>query len=156
MELFPTKELRFVLLDTKVETIDRLTRRTELSESKTAAFTDKSFRGVIDGDTFSIISSEVGIGALCVMNGKIEGDKGYVAIQINKPFRILFAIILFMPVLAIVLGSLKNPSDIPFLFLVGIAQVVIIRFFFIGLFFSKASRQSLNRLRDVLDIDYIK
>lgn len=154
MELYPTKELRFTLLDSKEDTIERLKKRTEFSEKMTSNYTEKSFRGILNGDEFKIISSEIGIGALCVMTGKIDNDNSYVNVEINKAFKILFSIILVMPILAIVIETTQKPNDILSFILVGIWQILMIRFFFIGMFFSRMTKQSLNRLRDVLDIEF--
>ena len=44
----------------------------------------------------------------------------------------------------------------PILILVMIGQILIIRYAFIGLAFKFLSRESLNRLRDVLDLEWIK
>lgn len=155
MKIFPTKELRFKLLDSKAETIERLKRRTEFSEKMTSNFTDKSFRGILKDDEFKIISSEIGKGALCIMTGKIDNENSYVNVEINKAFRILFSIFFLMPVLAIIIETVKNPNDILVLLVVAIGQILMIRYFFIGLFFSRMSKQSLNRLRDVLDIEFV-
>jgi quinol-cytochrome oxidoreductase complex cytochrome b subunit len=154
MEIFPTKELKFKLLDSKEETIERLKRRTEFSEKMTSNFTDKSFRGILNGDEFKIISSEIGKGALCVMTGKIDNDNSYVNVEMNKAFRILFSIMFVMPIIALTIETVKKPNDILIFILVGIGQILMIRFFFIGIFFSRMSKQSLNRLRDVLDIEF--
>ena len=156
MEIFPTKELKFKLLDSKEETIERLKRRTEFSEKMTSNFTDKSFRGILNGDEFKIISSEIGKGALCEMTGKIDNDNSYVNVEINKAFRILFSIMFVMPIIALTIQTVKKPNDILIFILVGIGQILMIRFFFIGMFFSRMSKQSLNRLRDVLDIEFIE
>ena len=154
MEIFPTKELKFKLLDSKEETIERLKRRTEFSQRMISNFTDKSFRGILNGDEFKIISSEIGKGALCVMTGKIDNDNSYVNVEMNKAFRILFSIMFVMPIIALTIETVKKPNDILIFILVGIGQILMIRFFFIGMFFSRMSKQSLNRLRDVLDIEF--
>lgn len=154
MELFPKKELKFKLLDSKEETIERLERRTEFSEKMTSNFTDKSFRGIVKDGEFKIISSEIGKGALCVMTGKIDNENGYVNVEINKAFRILFSIIFLLPIIALTVETVQKPNDILIFILIGIGQILMIRFFFIGLFFSAMSKQSLNRLRDVLDIEF--
>ena len=154
MEIFPTKELKFKLLDSKEETIERLKRRTEFSERMISNFTDKSFRGILNGDEFKIISSEIGKGALCVMTGKIDNDNSYVYVEMNKAFRILFSIMFVMPIIALTIQTVKKPNDILIFILVGIGQILMIRFFFIGMFFSRMSKQSLNRLRDLLDIEF--
>jgi len=55
MNIFPTKELEFKLIDDQAETLNRLNRRTEKSKNLTSQYTDKSFRGMIDGNEFKII-----------------------------------------------------------------------------------------------------
>ncbi len=47
MTIFPSKELEFRLIDDQIKTLDRLSRRTENSESLTSAHTEKSFRGIL-------------------------------------------------------------------------------------------------------------
>ncbi len=59
-----------------------------------------------------------------------------------------------MPIIALTIETVKKPNDILIFILVGIGQILMIRFFFIGMFFSRMSKQRLNRLRDVLDIEF--
>lgn len=92
MKIFPTKELKFKLIDDQAETLNRLNRRTEKSENLTSQITDKSFRGIINRNEFKIISSAIGKGAFCVMTGTIESDKGNVKVEIHKVFRILLSV----------------------------------------------------------------
>ncbi len=156
MNIFPTKEKRFKLIGDHKETINRLIRRTEKSEFLTSQYTDKSFRGIIEGNRFKIISSTIGKGAFCVMKGEINSEKGYVKVEIHKVFRVLLSILLFLPIIAFFVLALKESSEFsPIMVLVLILQLFIIRFFFIGLVFKFLSNESLNRLCDVLDIEWI-
>ena len=41
------------------ESLERLNRRTEKSENLTSQYTDKTFRGIINGDEFKLISSQL-------------------------------------------------------------------------------------------------
>ena len=157
MNIFPTKELEFKLIDDQAETLNRLNRRTEKSKNLTSQYTNKSFRGMIDGNEFKIISSVIGKGAFCVMTGKINSDNGNVKVEIRKVFRILLSIILCFPVIGIVALLLSDAKEFsPILILVVIGQVLMIRYVFIGLAFKFLSKASLNRLRDVLDFEWIK
>jgi hypothetical protein len=157
MNIFPTKELEFKLIDDQAETLNRLNRRTEKSKNLTSQYTDKSFRGMIDGNEFKIISSVIGKGAFCVMTGKINSDNGNVKVEIHKVFRILLSIILCFPVIGIVALLLSDAKGFsPILILVVIGQVLMVRYVFIGLAFKFLSKASLNRLRDVLDFEWIK
>ena len=53
-----------------------------------------------------------------------------------------------------ILTGQEEPN--PIFILVVVGQILIIRYAFIGLAFKFLSRQSLNRLRDVLDVEWIK
>ena len=99
MNIFPSIEKKFKLIDNQTETLNRLNRRTEKSENLTSQYTDKSFRGIIDENEFKIISSAIGKGAFCVMSGKIDSEKGNVKVEIHKVFRILLSIILCFPII---------------------------------------------------------
>ncbi len=157
MKIFPTKELKFKLIDDQAETLNRLNRRTEESKNLTSSHTDKSFRGIINGNEFKIISSAIGKGAFCVMTGAIESDRGNVKVEIHKVFRILLSIILCFPIVGILIAILTGQEEPnPIFILVVIGQILLIRYAFIGLAFKFLSRQSLNRLRDVLDFEWIK
>lgn len=156
MKIFPTKELRFKLLDTKAETIERLKRRTEFSEKMRSKLTEKSFIGTLEKNQFKIISSEIGKGAFCVMSGKIDTENSYVNVEINKIFRFVLSVFFTLPVLGIILEYTKHGSNLFILISVAVLQIVLIRYFVIGLVFSRMSKQSLNKLRDVLDIEFIE
>lgn len=157
MKIFPIKELKFKLIDNQAETLNRLNRRTEKSENLISQHTDKSFHGILNGNEFKLISSAIGKGAFCVMTGAIESEKGNVRIEIHKVFRIFLSIFLLFPIIGIIAITVSEAEKFsPILILVGIGQILIIRYAFIGIAFKFLSKESLNRLRDVLDIEYLK
>ena len=157
MKIFPTKELKFRLVDDQEKSLNRLRRRTEKSKNLTSSLTDKSFRGTINGNNFKLISSAIGKGAFCVMSGTIESERGTVRIEIHKIFRIILSIFLCLPIIAIVLAALIGKEEPnPIFIVVIIVQIAFIRFVFIGLLFRFLAIDSLNRLRDVLDVEWIK
>lgn len=157
MKIFPTSRYTFKLYGDEKESIERLKRRTEPSESFGSQRTEKSFLGKIDGNSFKIISSEIGRGAFCVMSGKIENNEGRVQLEINKPFRILLSILLLFPIVGIGLSVILGKEDLSILLpLVAVLQILMIRFLFIEIAYRTLSKRSLNKLRDVLDIDWIK
>ena len=155
MKIFPKKELKFKLIDSKEVTLERLKRRTEYSEKMTSNYTDKSFRGIVNNDGFKIISSEIGKGAFFVMSGKIEDSFGTLKLEINKAFKILFFVLITVFFLGFILQLISNPKVALILFLVLILQVILIRYLFFGFFISRMSNHSINRFRDVVDIEYL-
>jgi hypothetical protein len=156
MNLFPTKEYKFKLIDDQAETLNRLMRRTERSENLISQNTDKSFRGIINENQFKIISSAIGKGAFSVMTGEIDGDIGYVKVDIHKVFKILLSIILCLPFIGMIAAGITRTEDFSLvLILVAVGQILMIRYVFIGLAFKFLSKESLNRLRDVLDFEWI-
>ena len=67
MKIFPSKTKQFSLISTQQDSLERLKRRTKKSDRLTSQFTDKSFIGTIENNTFRIISSTIGKGAFCVL-----------------------------------------------------------------------------------------
>lgn len=155
MKIFPTKEIVFRLIDSQNETLDRLKRRTEHSENLTSQYTEKSFRGKINGTGFKIISSAIGRGAFCVLTGEISDDQGKVKVEIHKVFRVLFSLFLIFPIIGLIIFSATEDFS-PIMILVAIGQILIIRYAFIGFAFRFLSKSSLDRFRDVLDIEWQK
>lgn len=157
MKIFPTKEISFQLIDSQDETLDRLKRRTEQFKNLTSQYTDKSFRGKINGAGFKIISSAIGRGAFCVLIGEIASYQGKVRVEIHKVFKVLLSIILVFPVIGLIIALINGTEDFsPIFIIAAILQVLFIRLVFIGLAFRFLSKSSLNRFRDVLDIEWNK
>lgn len=157
MKIFPTSSYTFKIIGEETETLERLKRRTELSESLTSQITDKSFRGIIKDNTFRVISSEIGKGAFCVLNGEINKQNGQVNLEINKAFKILLSVLLCFPFIGLIAQIFSNKEEFIIIFiLVAILQLLMIRYVFIELGFRRLSKISLNRLRDVLDMEWIE
>lgn len=157
MNIFPKSKYTFRIIGEGTETLDRLKRRTELSESLTSNITDKSFRGIIKDNTFRIISSEIGKGAFCVLTGEIDNKNGQVEVEINKAFRILLSILLCFPFVGFIAQVFSNKEEFSIIFiLVVILQLLMIRYVFIELAFRRLSKSSLSKLSDVLDIDHLE
>ena len=157
MKLLPTKELKFKLVTNQVETLNILNRRTEKSENLTSQYTDKSFRGIIEGNKFKLISSTIGKGAFCVLSGSINPNEGIVKVEIHEVFKVFLSIILLLPLIGFVGMTITGTKEFsPIMFLIVIGQMFMIRFIFIELAFRFLSRNSLNKLRDVLDVEWTK
>ncbi|WP_312762314.1 hypothetical protein [Epilithonimonas sp.] len=157
MNIFPSTIYEFKLINGQTETLERLNRRTEESESLMSKVTEKSFIGKVKNNNFRIISSNIGKGAFCTLTGFIKEEKGEVLVEINKPFKILLTILMLFPFIAFFIQSFSKSTEFnPIFILICIGQILIIRFFFIGLFFKILSKQSLNRLSDVLDTEWVK
>ncbi|UTW65220.1 hypothetical protein KFE94_11110 [bacterium SCSIO 12643] len=155
-ELFPTTKRKFVLHDSQEDTIDRLRRRTEESYILASKRTDKSFIGDIHNNRFRIISSVIGTGAFCVLTGEINNNEGFVQVKVHIAFKLLIGI----PVLVLIILSLISPllgweeSQMPNIGLL-LLLVFFTRYFYVGVSFKVLSKQSLNRLRDVLDVEWL-
>jgi len=155
MKIFPHKALEFRLIDSYDETLNRLGRRTDKSKNLTSQYTNKSFRGTLNGNHFKLVSSAVGKGAFCVMTGAIENDKGYVEVEVNQVFRVLLSILLVLPIIGLAATIISDPNKFSLaLVLITIVQILIIRFVLVEVAFNFLSKESLNRLRDVLDLEW--
>lgn len=156
MKIFPTSDYSFKLLGEPIESFERLKRRTLISDSLSSKITDKSFLGIINNNSFRLISSEIGRGAFCVLNGEIIDKNGTIKIEINKPFQILLSVILCLPIVVLISQLFSQDSHLFLLLVVALGQILIIRFMFIEIAFKKLSKNSLNRLSDVLDIESLE
>ncbi|WP_374443618.1 hypothetical protein [Epilithonimonas sp.] len=157
MEIFPSQVYEFGLINGQNETLERLKRRTEESDSLTSKLTEKSFIGKVSKNRFRIISSTIGKGTFCTMTGFVSYEKGEVKLEISKPFKILLSILMILPFIAFLAQVFSTSEEFnPVFIMVFLGQVLIIRFLFIGLFFKILSKQSLNRLSDVLDTEWVK
>ncbi|MBC5863814.1 hypothetical protein [Flavobacterium turcicum] len=157
MSIFPKSDYTFKIIGEETETIERLKRRTELSESFISNITDKSFRGIIKDNTFRIISSEIGKGSFCVLSGEINNQNGQVNVEINKAFRILLSVLLCFPFIGLIAQFFTNKEEFSIIFvLVVLLQILMIRYLFIEFAFRRFSKSSLNKLSDVLDIEHIE
>jgi len=155
MKFYPSKIMNFSLIGSDAETLDRLQRRTEVSESLTSQYTDKTFRGWVKGNKFRLISSAIGKGAFCVMTGEVNDQKGYVNVSIHKAFKVLLSILLCFPVVGILIAILTGAETFhPVFIVVVIGQVIFLRYVIIEIAFRVLSKQSLQRLRDVLDVEW--
>jgi hypothetical protein len=157
MNIFPTIEKHFRLVDSQEKTLDRLKRRTEYSENLTSRKTEKSFRGKVTGQGFAVISSFLGWGAFCVMTGEIDSEQGIIRVNLHKVFKLLCGFILCLPIIGLVaILTIENKDSSIFLILISFLQMIVIRFVFIELSFRFISNSSLRRFKDVCDVEWTK
>ncbi|RLZ06382.1 hypothetical protein [Faecalibacter macacae] len=157
MKIFPSSIYEFSLIDDQNETIERLNRRTENSDNLISKITNKSFIGKIDKNKFKIISSDIGKGAFCTLNGQINNKIGEVVVEINKPFKILLSILMLFPIVGFIIQLILKVEEFnPIFIIVILAQILILRFVFIEIAYKFLSKQSINKLSDVLDTEYIR
>lgn len=157
MNLFPVSNYTFKIIGEHSESLDRLKRRTESSESLASKITDKSFIGTINNNAFKIISSEIGKGAFCVLSGEIVDNNGGINVEINKTFKILLSFLICLSLAGLILQAISQDNKFLILFiLIAILECLMIRYIFIEFAFRILSKQSLNRLSDVLDIETLE
>lgn len=156
ISIFPVKVKKFKLMGTLEESMERLTRRTEIAYTLTSRYTDRSFIGEVNHKDFRLISSSIGKGAFCVMTGQLNSDHGVVRVEVHQVFRYLFGLMLIAPLLAFLYLSFLPENGFSFLYLlVAVGQILMIRFIFLGILFNLFSKESLNKLRDTLDFEWV-
>jgi hypothetical protein len=154
MKLWPKKERCFRLVASKAHTLERLKRRTEYSEWLTSNHTDTSFRGVIEENHFKLITSEIGFGAFCVMEGTIDETTGTIKVTIHKVFKGFLSFFMLFPIAGLIMVTFFDRQEFSWIMLlVVLLQIVVIRFVIIELVFRRLSKRSLKSLRDVLDVE---
>jgi hypothetical protein len=154
MKLFPTKNLKAKLTEDCSIALAELKQNTDITDSLVSSRTKKAFRGQLSENEFKIISSEIGRGAICVLNGKFDGTIGEIEVRIHKAFKVMFSILLSYPFIGFGLiffndGFEKAVEFLPIL-LIGL---LFIRFVFIELSFNFISRIGLNKLTKIMRIE---
>ena len=157
MNLFPTKEVKFRYKNTRENTHELLIQKTDVSKNLTSGFTKKPFRGMVYQTEFKIISSLIGFGAFCVMTGSLEPETGTVKIKVHNAFKILLSILVVFPFVAIsIFAALKGEEITIGAFVPVLLFLLMFRFLMIGLGFKILAMFSLDRLRNELNIEWVK
>ena len=155
-KFFPTYDYKFRLLDNEADSIERLTRRTEHTYKLCSITTDKSFIGKVETNKFRIITSDIGKGAVWIMEGFIGSEKCEVKMILNFPFRTGVLIIYGMVLLGFVFNLINEEiSKYPFLLLAFMGQFLLLRYVFFDFLVKKLAKISLYKLRDVIDFELI-
>ena len=156
MKLFPERKYNVQIEDEIFDSITELKRNTKLSNSLVSERTKKAFIGQVGDSHFKIISSEIGRGAFCVLQGRFEEKKGVIEIKIHKAFRVMLSIIMIFPFIGFGIaifqqGFVKSLGIIPALLFL----LIFLRFVFIGLTFRFVTQTGLSKLKKILKIKQI-
>jgi hypothetical protein len=89
------------LRDDRATTLNVLRQNTKLTDILGSYYTNKEFIGQVGDSGFKIISSEIGRGAVCVFEAEFQDSTGRVEIRIHNAFKILFSILMLMPIIAL-------------------------------------------------------
>ena len=153
MQLFPNKNLTVELSNDRQTTLDNLKQNTKLTDRLVSEHTDKEFIGQVNDSGFKIISSEIGRGAICVSVGELQDSFGNLEIRIHKAFKVMFSILMLMPisgfVIAVITNGIQNSIGILIPMFMGI---LFVRFVFIELSFRFNSKTGLNKLNRVIGL----
>jgi hypothetical protein len=152
MKLFPHKNILVELQHDKRTTLNELTRHTKLTETLVSSYTDKEFIGQVSDRGFKIISSEIGRGAVCVFVGDFQDSRGTIEIRIHNVFKILFLILMLMPVIGFGLAvwTIGFEDSIGSI-LPMIAYILLVRLL-VELAFRFISKTGLNKLLRITGI----
>jgi len=156
MKLFPTKNVTVELRNDRATTLTELRRHTQLTDTLVSEYTGKLFIGQVTESGFKIISSEIGRGAVCVFVGELQETTGHIEIRIHKAFKILFSILMLMPLigLGISLATQGIERSLGPLF-AAIVGILFIRLVLIGLSFRFTSKTGFNTLIGIMRIKHL-
>lgn len=157
MKLFPIKTFDAELRSDYLELMQNLKSNTDITETLTSDWTKKAFRGQVDEKGFKVISSEIGRGAVCVLTGKFKGKTGEIEVRIHNAFKVMFSILMLMPIIGVVITVLTKEIENPIGLVIPILMgFVFIRFVFIELSFRLISKTGINKLTNILSIKELK
>ena len=153
MNIFPIKHYEIELLNDSSKALLELENNTMITDSLSSEWTKKAFIGQVNENGFKIISSEPGRGAFCVLNGKLESQKGSVEITINKAFRIMLSIIFLLPIVGFMISFFIKEIEISIsLILPTLISIVVFRFILTEIAFRIISKKGLKKLTKIIGI----
>ena len=153
MKLFPTKNYEVVLSNDYSVSMEHLKSNTDITDLLTSDWTKKAFRGQVHENGFKIISSEIGRGAICVLVGEFDGKNGELEIRIHKAFKVMFSILMLMPIIGFGIAMITNGIEKSIgIMIPAIFAILFLRFVFIELGFRFVSNTGMNKLSKILMI----
>jgi hypothetical protein len=132
---------------------------TELRDSLVTVRTDKTFIGQVRPGQFNLISSRIGLGAFCTLEGRFTSSdlSGTIHIQVHKVFRILILIWLILPAGALTYGFWSQGPMIGLLQVLNVSVALLfLRFVVIELLFRWSVKNGLKALTTVLRLVDVK
>jgi hypothetical protein len=157
MKLFPNKKITVELKNNKATTLNELKRNTKLTDNLVSGYTDKEFIGQVHDGGFKVISSEIGRGAVCIFIGELQDSIGTVEIRIHNAFKVMFSILLLMPIIAFGFAIVTEGIEDSIAIIIPMTvAILVIRFVFIELsfrFFSKTGLDKLTRLAGIRELN---
>ncbi len=157
MKIFPTNNYRVTFTTDSRNSLETLKANTKESSDLTSQITDKMFIGRVGKNSFKIIGSELGIGAFTVFKGDFNETTGVIKTEINNAFKILIAVLYFLPIIAVTLtvfktGQLRSLGLLIPLFM----AFLFIRFIITSLAYKFSSNITMQKLKKVLNIQILK
>ncbi len=153
MKIFPTKNYKIELTENPEKYIELLKLKTFEKETLSTTLTNKEFIGRINENHFEIIGSEAGIGAFTVLKGDFLDDSVSVVAEINKPFKILIAILFVFGLVGISFNVFKIGFPKAFGMLIPLIMLIgLLRFVFLGFFFKLSLNLIFRKFTSLLNI----
>lgn len=152
MKLFPSDTYEVQLQENFEEKVELLKSCTKYSLSLASSITDKKFIGMVDGNGFKLIGSEIGIGAFVVFHGSMGQKAGVIKTQINPPFKFIFFLLLILPALFTIYEIIANGWLYLSLLLPLAMNFVFVRYIMMGLAYKVSSTQTLDKLKAILTL----
>nr|WP_042294497.1 hypothetical protein [Nonlabens ulvanivorans] len=153
MKIFPTNNYEFELTKESTKALSELEKNTLITDSLVSEWTKKAFIGQVNDNGFKIISSKPGRGAFCILDGKLESEKGTLEIRIHKAFRIMLSLIYLFPIIGFTIALFTKEKEIIIsLIFPTLMALVVFRFVFTELAFRIISRNGLKKLTKIIGI----
>lgn len=157
MKLFPKRNFITELSENSSLVMEELKRNTDITDSLVSDWTKKAFRGQVNENGFKIISSEIGSGAICVLNGNFNGKTGKIEIRIHKAFKVMFSILMLMPIIGLGIALLTSGIEESLGIIIQMVMgVLFVRFVFIEFSFRIISKTGLDKLSEIIGITELK
>ena len=158
IRVFPSKTFTARLVSNDPSAWTRLRENTELRDSLISVRTNKTFVGQVSTGYFKLISSRIGRGAFCMLEGRFAAPDGTgtIHIEVHKAFRILMIAWLVVMVGLMIWAAFMQGSSLNRVPLIQAAEfvvlLVIVRFVAIEWLFRSVAKNGMEAITPLLGL----
>ncbi|WP_340156597.1 hypothetical protein [uncultured Winogradskyella sp.] len=153
MKIFPEKDYLIELNNDSSIAISNLINQTLPKEQYVTNWKDQAFIGDIKNNEFEISLSKELYGSFCTLKGRIDKTRGTLKVLTSKKIKIIFILIILF-IISGIIGAIFYGEMITLVKL--IMAIPVFRFIFLELGFRIISKNAINKLTEIIEIQKLE
>ena len=152
MKIFPEKDYSIELNKDSSLVISELKNQTLSKEQFVTNWNNQTFIGKVEQNEFEVKLSKKVIGEFCVLNGKLENERGALQIRTGKIIKIIFIAIVLFAISGIITAIFRTDFELMF----HLVMTILVMRLIMELGFRFATKSGINKLTEIIGIKELK